>query len=193
LQNWIESYCLKQVMKTKPYDEYYRRRHRIVGHYLALQSWTRGIDCVVLDRTDVQRLLKLSNTGEDRVRQFTEDVKPWFKFSKPYYKPGSHTYLKSLFLSRVSLDSYLPKGQMTVDQRIMKAITSKGTLKIERFAHVRGSQPIPSEEEMVSYLALLAAGVRAPNAKVKTEGSQPTTATAPRALQFSSTSSLEKK
>lgn len=25
-------------MKTKPYDEHYRRQHRIVGHYLALQA-----------------------------------------------------------------------------------------------------------------------------------------------------------
>lgn len=180
-------------MKTKPYDEYYRRRHRIVGHYLALQAWIRGIDCVVLDRSDVQRLLNVSNTGEDRVRQFTDDVKPWFKFSKPYYKPGSHTYLRSLFLSRVSLDSYLPKGRMGVDQRIMKAITSNGTIKIERFVQVRGSQSIPSEEEMVSYLALLAAGVRSPTAKVKTNPPKPNSVTTPGTHQFRSISSLEKQ
>ncbi len=91
-----------------------------------------------------------------------------------------------------SLDTYLPKGRMGVDQRIMKAITLNGTLKIERFVHVRESQPIPSEEEMVSYLALLAAGVRSSNAKTKTNS--PTSPPAPRReLLFTSISSLEKK
>jgi hypothetical protein len=156
-------------MKTKPYDEHYRRLHRIVGHYLALTAWTRDLDCIVLDRDDVQSLLNISNTGEDRVRQFVADVQPWFKFSKPYYKPGSKTYLRSLFLSRVSLDSYLPKGRMGVDQRIARATTANGTLKIERFVSIRNSDPIPSEEDMVSYLALLAAGVKTPTQKTKTD------------------------
>ena len=54
-------------MKTKPYDEHYRRQHRIVGHYLALTAWTRDLDCILLDRDDVQILLNISNTGEDLV------------------------------------------------------------------------------------------------------------------------------
>lgn len=149
-------------MKTKPYDEHYRRQHRIVGHYLALTAWIRGLDCIVLDRGDVQSLLRVSNTGDDRVKQFVADIKPWFQFHKPYYKPGSKTFLRSLFLSRASLDPYLPKGRMGVDQRISRAITANEALKIERFSNIRGSNPVPSETEMVSYLALLAAGIKAP-------------------------------
>src|SRR6266513_1768191 len=122
-------------MKTKPYDEHYRRRHRIVGHYLAITAWIRGLDCIVLDRNDLQSLLSISNTGEDRVKQFVEDIKPWFQFNKPYYRPGSKTFVKSLFLSRAKLDSYLPKGRMGVDQRIARATTPNGALKIERFSN----------------------------------------------------------
>lgn len=96
------------------------------------------------------------------MKQFVDDIKPWFQFNKPYYKPDSKTYLKSLFLSRASLDPYLPKGRMGVDQRISKAITANEALKIERFSNIRGSNPVPSETEMVSYLALLAAGIKAP-------------------------------
>jgi hypothetical protein len=141
-------------MKTKPYDEHYRRRHRIVGHYLGITAWIRGLDCVVLDRSDVQTSLKTSDVRKDRVNQFVADIEAWFKFHNEYYKPNSRT-LKSLFLSRVNLDS-LPKGLMGVDQRIATAITANGALKIERFSSIRGSNPAPSETEMVSSLALMA-------------------------------------
>jgi len=96
------------------------------------------------------------------MKQFVEDIKPWFRFHKTYYKPGSRTFVKSLFLSRASLESYLPKGRMGVDQRIARAITANGTLRIERFRSIRDSHPIPSERDMVSYLALLASGIGAP-------------------------------
>jgi len=151
-------------MKTKPYDEYYRRRHRIVGHYLAITAWIRGVDCIVLDRNDLQSLLSISNTGTDRVDQFVKDIKPWFKYDKPYYKPKSKTFVRSLFLSRASLDSYLPKGLMGIDERIARAATANGELKIERFSNIRGSNPIPAEMDMVSNLALLAAGIKTPKA-----------------------------
>jgi len=151
-------------MKTKPYDEHYRRQHRIVGHYVAVTAWIRGLDCIVLDRTEVQTLLGISDTPKSRVTQFVADIEPWFQFNKPYYKRGSKTFLRSLFLSRASLDSYLPKGLMSVDQRIAKAITANGALKIERLCNIRGPNPAPSETEMVSYLALLAAGIKTPTA-----------------------------
>jgi len=157
-------------MKTKPYDEHYRRQHRIVGHYLAVTAWIRGLDCIVLDRSDVQTLLRISDTREGRVTQFVADIKPWFQFNKAYYKPQSKTFLKSLFLSRASLDSYLPKGRMGVDQRIAKAITANGALKIERFSNIRGSNSAPSETEMVSYLALLAAGIKSPTVNAANKG-----------------------
>jgi hypothetical protein len=51
---------------------------------------------------------------------------------------------------------------MGVDQRIARAITANGALKIERFSSIRGSNPAPSETEMVSSLALMAAGIKAP-------------------------------
>lgn len=150
-------------MKTKPYDNYYRRRHRIVGHYLALQSWLRGLDCVVLDRNEVLAFLNTKETGKKRIKQFKADVAPWFKFVKPYYKKGSSTYIRSLFLSRINLDSYLPQGLMSTDQRMTKAIAATdGKLSIERFS--RTDSKVPSETEMVSDLTLFATGLKTPKA-----------------------------
>lgn len=160
-------------MKTKPYDEYYRRQHRIVGHYLALQAWLRNLDCMGLDRSDLQALLNITNTGEERIKQFIEDIKPWFKFHKAYYRKSSGTYVLSLFLSRIAIK--LPPGsKMSVDQRIAKAGTAGGEMRVERFSMAK----IPSEKEMVSDLALFATGLKAPQVEkeaVKPRASQPIT------------------
>jgi len=132
-------------MKTKPYDEHYRRRHRIVGHYLVIQAWLRGLDCIVLNRRDIQAFLSITDIHKDRIKQFVADIAPWFSFHKPCYDKGSGT-LSFLFLSGVDIDSYLPSGPMPVDQRIAKVVAANGMLKIERFSKV-DSHAIPSEEK----------------------------------------------
>lgn len=149
-------------MKTKPYDEYYRRQHRIVGYYLALQAWLRNLDCIVLNRSDLQTFLNITNTGEDRIKQFTADNKPWFKFHKAYYRRGSKTYIRSLFLSRVDISPYLPSGLMGVEQRIAKTVTAGGAIRIEQFSKSDGLHKVPPEKDMVSDLALFATGLKTP-------------------------------
>ncbi|HZH29807.1 MAG TPA: hypothetical protein VEY11_03515 [Pyrinomonadaceae bacterium] len=149
-------------MKTKPYDEYYRIQHRIVGHYLAIHAWLRELDCVVLDRKEIQAFLNIRNTGEDRTKQFTKDIEPWFKFNKPYYRKGSKTYVRSLFLSRIDISLSLPHGLMSTDDRIAKAVIADRRLRIERFSN--SSQEVPSMKDIVSDLALFAAGLKIPSA-----------------------------
>jgi hypothetical protein len=149
-------------MKTKPYDELYRRQHRIVGHYLALQAWLRGVDCVVLDRHDLQALFHITNTGEDRIKQFKADTKPWFRIFKPFYPKTSRTFIRTLFLSRVDLNPDVIKGLMTTDQRITKMKTADGNLKIERFSSWYTSSSIPKEADMVSDLVAYATGLKHP-------------------------------
>lgn len=149
-------------MKTKPYDELYRRQHRVVGHYLALQAWLRGVDCVVLDRKDIQALFHITNTGEDRIKQFRADIAPWFRVFRPFYPKSSRTLIRSLFLSRVGLNADVLKGLMTTDQRITKMRTADGSLKIERFSSWFNSSDIPKEVDMVSDLVSYATGLNHP-------------------------------
>jgi hypothetical protein len=130
---------------------------------LAIQAWLRGVDCIVLARNEVLTFLNARETGVERIKQFKADIKPWFKFVKPYYKEDSRTYIRSLFLSRINLDSYLPSGTMTTDERMTKAIAAAdGKFSIERFS--RKDNKVPSEEEMVSDLALFATGLKTPKA-----------------------------
>jgi hypothetical protein len=61
-------------------DTFYRtacaRRHHIIGHYLAVQAWIRGLDCIVLDRADLEFFLGLQRFKSVRVTWLREDLRP---------------------------------------------------------------------------------------------------------------------
>lgn len=144
---------------SDPHREDCRRQHRVIGHYLALQAWHRGLDCIVLNRTDLERFLGLKRFKKERIDWLRADLKPWFPFQKPYYLKRSKSSIHSLFLSRADLTQYLPAGMMTTEERITGM--KPGSPKTELFSEY-DKVPIPSQAEMVSYLALLAAGLRTP-------------------------------
>ena len=59
---------------TDPHREFCRNQHRIIGHYLAVQAWLRGLDCIVLVRGDLQTFLALERFKGTRVDWLQEDL-----------------------------------------------------------------------------------------------------------------------
>src|ERR1044072_4899490 len=145
-------------------DTFYRtacaRRHHIIGHYLAVQAWIRGLDCIVLDRVDLEFFLGLQRFKSVRVTWLREDLRPWFEHQEVFNKSGGPSSIHSLFLSRVSIASHLPKGTMTTEARIkgMKSDAPKTSLFFNReWLRLR-----PSEGDMISQLALFSCGMATP-------------------------------
>src|SRR6266513_5147329 len=93
-----------------------RRQHRVLGHYLAVQSWVRRLDCIVLERQDLKSFLELKRFKSRRVQWLQEDLTPWFPHQTPYYSARSKSSIHSLFLSRVPMEKHLPGGTMTTEQ-----------------------------------------------------------------------------
>ena len=73
-----------------------RRQHRVFGQYLALQAWIRGLECIVLERRDLENYLKLERLKEARVDWFKDDLLPWFPHQETYEMGGDNYSLHSL-------------------------------------------------------------------------------------------------
>lgn len=148
-------------MSQDPHRESCRRQHRVLSHYLAIQAWVRGLDCIVLVRDDLERFLGLKRFKSIRIEWLREDMKPWFPNQVAYYRTNAASSIHSLFLSRIPIEKHLPGGSMTTDQRIsrMKA----GAPSTARFSKTRSRSQIPDEKEIVAELAVLAAGLDQPS------------------------------
>jgi hypothetical protein len=145
---------------SNPHREFCRNQHRIIGHYLAVQAWLRGLDCIVLVRNDLESFLALERFKGTRVDWLREDLKPWFPHQESYYKTGAASSIHSLFLSRVPIKEHLPTGSMTTEERIRRM--AEGTPRPERFTSKSDGSQVPSHAKMVSELSVLAAGLDTP-------------------------------
>ncbi len=153
-------------MATDPHREFCRRQHRVIGHFLALQAWTRGVDCIVLQREHLESFLGLERFKRARQEWLMEDLRPWFPHQQKIRRFGTKSSLASLFLSRVSLDEHFPRGPpMTTAQRIakLKPAVRACVFKLPRGAKVH-------EATMVSQLALLASGLATPRQDAAARG-----------------------
>jgi len=143
---------------TDPHRDECRRLHRLIGHYLAIQTWARKLDCIVLTRPDLASLLGLEKFKSARVKWFRADLEPWFPFQVQCNKTGALSSIHSLFLSRVPIEAFVPKGTMTTASRV-KAMRSNAPPT----GHLRKEgDRLPSAMDMATYNALLAAGLRKP-------------------------------
>jgi len=137
-----------------------RRQHRVIANYVALEAWLRGLDCVVLDRRDLQRLLGLERFKSARVAWMLTDFQPWFPYHVAYYRTASGlSSIGSLFLSRVPIEGHLPVGSMSDERRIERMDPDSPRTAILW----KGATSAPSEAKIVSKLALYAAGLDAPS------------------------------
>jgi hypothetical protein len=146
-------------------DKFHRsecaKHHRIIGHYLAVQAWLRGLDCIVLDRVDLEFFFGLKRFKGARVRWLKDDLRPWFPYQEDYYRTGAPSSIHSLFLSRVPLATFLPGGSMRTDERIERM--PGNSPKTALFFDSDWLNKRPSEGDMISQLALMAAGVATPD------------------------------
>jgi len=140
-----------------PYREACRKEHRLIGHYLAVQAWIRGLDCIVLERHDLQALFELERFKSSRVTWLMEDLKPWFPEQEAYYRSGSECSIGSLFLSRVPIEPFLSSETMTTEARI-KGMPPNSP-KTERFTSSMAKKDVPTKEKILSFLAFLDAGL----------------------------------
>lgn len=143
-----------------PHREASRRQHRVLGHFLAVQAWLRGLDCIVLVRGDLEAFLGLERFKSQRVAWLKEDLEPWFPQQQAYYKSKSPSSLSSLFLSRVALTDWLASGTMSTEARIKKV--AKDGPKVERFSNAMKGRRAVRESDVVRYLAILDSGLSAP-------------------------------
>jgi len=154
-------------MAEEFYREACRRRHRVLGHFLAIQAWLRKLDCIVLRRRDLEHFLGLKRFKATRVSWLQEDLKPWFPFQTPYFKSQSPSSIHSLFIARVEMESHLPKGSMTTDLRIARM--AKVAPKTETFI-LETATKLPLEDFIIAELALVSAGIKAPITYTKKDG-----------------------
>ena len=148
---------------SDPHREYCRRQHRIIAHHLALQAWLRGLDCIVLVRRDLEHLFGLQQFKSTRVEWIREDMLPWFPHQEMHVRSGTEGSIHSIYLSRVPIADFLPRGTMPTDKRI--AGMAPNSPKTARFSKVGKENEVPSEAEIIASLALLAAGVEPPRVK----------------------------
>jgi hypothetical protein len=144
---------------SNPHREECRRRHRVLGHFLAVQAWHRRLDCIVLDRRDLESYLHLERFKKQRVAWLMADLRPWFPFQQAYYNSVAPSSIHSLFLSRSEITPYLPSGVMSTEERISRM--PSGAPRTEIYSAIT-DKLLPSEGKVVSYLALVGAGLKTP-------------------------------
>jgi len=144
---------------NEPHRNSCKRHHRVIGQFLAVQAWHRGLDCIVLRRTHLEQFLGLERFKSERVKWLRADLKPWFPFQEAYYLTKIPSSIHSLFLARVPISSHLPKGSMTTVERIQQM--DSNAPRTELFSDK--PPKVPSEEDIVGYLAKLTAGLITPD------------------------------
>lgn len=142
-----------------------RRQTRVLALYLTLKAWIHDLECVVVSRDDLRKFFGFDNTTKDRIEQIKKDMKPYFKEAKEYYREGSNTYVHYLFflknandISRVPSGSHLPLNKKIVNQ-LIAGMDSSGPKTALLTTLV---DEVPSESQIISELARLASGLKAP-------------------------------
>jgi hypothetical protein len=165
---------MKEGNKLKQIDvrEGARRQHRTISLFAVIQCWQKGIDGLVFKRRHMERLLGLERFKKKRVQWLKEDLEELFPYQETFW--SNKKSFSSLFVSRMPLKEFIPRGNMSTERRI-KNIAKEGP-KIELFRMWERSKPekiqqlfegaIPffadyanyDERLLASYLSLLAQG-----------------------------------
>jgi hypothetical protein len=134
-----------------------QRQHRVLGHFLSIQAWLRGVECLVLDRRDVEAFLVLERLKKERINWLREDVQPWFPFQHAYERDSSGYSLHSIYVSRTPIEKWLPEGSMTTAARL--AAMRRGSPKCEVFVEPPSGHRRLNELDVAKYVALLNGGL----------------------------------
>lgn len=118
-------------MKQIDLREGARRQHRVVALYAVLQCWSRGLDGLVIDRAQLERLLGLKRFKDTRMEWLREDFREYFRYVTLYKYTHAENSLGSLYVSMVSMEAVLPSGAMKDEARLAGIPT--GGPKFEMF------------------------------------------------------------
>src|SRR5688572_30564009 len=99
------------------YREAHRRRHRLLGSYLALSAWTKGVDCVVIQRDELLGFLELQTMQDTRIAWVKQDIKSLFPYSFTTEDDTTSVY-RTFFLSRSPFPKKLRLATMEDDERV---------------------------------------------------------------------------
>jgi len=145
-----------------------QRQHRVLGHFLAIQAWLQGLDCIVLERAELEEYLGLERFKSERIKWLIEDLKPWFPYSSEFYKTKSPSSLHSLFVSRVMFGNWFPVEPMTTFKRISKISADKSAPRVARIKSKLNGGGKVREIDIVRYLAVLSSGLESPEVLLST-------------------------
>lgn len=143
-------------MGADTYREVYRRQHRIIAHYLALQTWLHDKDCIVVEHRDFANLFDIFRLRSPRKEWLTEDFRPWFTYQEFTRIANS----ESLILSRQPIGdpAYYSWRSST---EIIKRMEADG-LRCGTCSDLATGKTFVKEAELVSELVSLATGLIEP-------------------------------
>jgi len=142
------------------YYEHYRRQHRHLGAYLALQLWNAGYDGVIIDRAALATFHELKRFTEEHLSWLTQDIKPYFPHHIKCHCSKTKNKFASLVLSRVPLTQDLGATPLTDSSRAAK-YRALG-VRIASLIEIRTLHRPFTEKNIVSFLALVACGLDSP-------------------------------
>jgi len=129
-------------MKQIDLREGARRQHRAISLFAIIQCWIRGLDGIVFEREDLQRLLGLERFKKTRVNWLEEDLKEFFPHQETFWRTDHSDSFHSLFASRLPLKNCLSTDSMITQRRII--LIPKDGPKIQPFE----MWAIPDSREM---------------------------------------------
>lgn len=143
------------------YYEHYRRQHRHLGAYLALQLWHAGYDAVIVDRSALATFHELKRFTDEHLSWLRADIRPYFPHTTTFTYTKTPSKFASLVLSRVALPPNFGDGSMSDERRAEQARASG--FRVAALSEIRGLHKPFTEKSVVSFLALLACGLDFPS------------------------------
>jgi hypothetical protein len=162
---------IKQNMKQIDLREGARRQHRAVSIYAMIQCWTKGLDGVVLEGSELKRLLGLKQFKEARIEWLTEDLKELFPHQERSNK-SSGSFAR-LAISRRPIPKQTLENFQKWNTRLLDASVGKFQMwevptstqlkdKFEGLMPFFADSANYDERFLTSYLALLCQGQVSP-------------------------------
>lgn len=160
-------------MKQIDLREGARRQHRAMGLLGVLQCWVRGLDGLVFDRLELERLLGLKRFKETRVAWLMEDSSEFFK-SRRVFITEARPSIATLLVSRADMPSDLDTlgdyHRWCEEHKVrianfsmwpMALFDHKGD-EMRPLSPFFGSSVNSDERLLTAYMALVAAGQMSP-------------------------------
>jgi len=153
-----------------PHREFCRQQHRFVANYLAAVAWVNDLECIVVERRDLEALCGLERFKQERVKWFRDDVAEWFPYVHPIHFANKEYSVGTMYLSRKPIEDFIPDGTLSAERRI--ALTPPESPKTGLFTTLLGKNRKVARNDIISMMTLLANGLKAPDeikAEVKPE------------------------